>query len=173
MDEEQIATDLAERVRALITDAQKQAQEIVTKAEADAARIREDAEGEASRRLAEVRAALTDLQGKLGGGEAEVTPGPVIGARAGAARIPEPTPDPVPGPGPDSRAGPGAGPRPPEPPADANGDRSGDKSAARLVAMKMALDGSTREEIEAHLADNYELEHADKLLDDVMTRAKA
>ncbi|MFI5025183.1 MAG: hypothetical protein ACHQCI_00315 [Solirubrobacterales bacterium] len=170
MDEEQIADELAERVRALITDAQKQAQEIVATAEADAERIREDAEGEASRRLAEVRAALTDLQGKLGGGEAEVTPGPVVVPEPAPPDIPEPRPDPVPDPVPTPEPVPEPA---PEPPADANGDRSGDKSAARLVAMKMALDGSTREEIEAHLADNYELEHAEKLLDDVMTRAKA
>ena len=80
----------------------------------------------------------------------------------GPETVPEPAPDPVPEPAPD------------EPAAEtANGDRSGDKSAARLVAMKMALDGSSREEIEAHLAESYDVEHAEKLLDDVMSRAKA
>ena len=63
----------------------------------------------------------------------------------------------------------------PDEPADedGNGERSGDKSAARLVAMKMALDGSSREEIEEHLAENYDVEHTEKLLDDVLARAKA
>ena len=37
----------------------------------------------------------------------------------------------------------------------------------------MALDGSSREEIEAHLEANYDVEHRDKLLDDVLARAKA
>jgi hypothetical protein len=47
-----------------------------------------------------------------------------------------------------------------------------DLAAARLVAMKMALDGASRNEIASHLGDNYELEHPDKLLDDVLARAK-
>ena len=57
--------------------------------------------------------------------------------------------------------------------ADSNGPADdADVAAARLVAMKMALDGSTRDEIASHLRDNYELSHPDKLLDDVLARAK-
>jgi hypothetical protein len=48
-----------------------------------------------------------------------------------------------------------------------------DKSAARLVAMKMALEGASREEIDRHLAENYDVDHREKLLDDVLARAKA
>ncbi len=72
-----------------------------------------------------------------------------------------------------------------EPPAPAEPDRESpsadqrlferalhDPTAARIVAMKMALDGSSRDEIEAHLDSNYEIESSGKLLDDVMTRAK-
>lgn len=179
MDGEQIASDLAERVRALIADAQRQATEIVGRAEADAARIREGAEAEASTRLEQVRAALDDLQGKLGPRpEAEVAPGPVTVPEPAPPDIPEPTPDPVPDPVPGPQPVPEPTPEPapePEPPAEAagNGERTPDKGAARLVAMKMALDGASREEIEVHLAANYELEHAEKLLDDVLARAKA
>jgi hypothetical protein len=39
--------------------------------------------------------------------------------------------------------------------------------------MKMALEGSSREEIDSHLADAYGLDDNDKLLDDVLARAKA
>jgi hypothetical protein len=49
----------------------------------------------------------------------------------------------------------------------------GDVAAARLVAMKMALDGASRDEIATHLEDNFSLSRADELLDDVLTRAKA
>jgi hypothetical protein len=38
------------------------------------------------------------------------------------------------------------------------------------VAMKMALDGSPREDVERHLAESYELPGADRLLDDVYAR---
>lgn len=53
-----------------------------------------------------------------------------------------------------------------------NGEES-DVAAARLVAMKMALEGASRDEIGRHLDDNYALAHPDKLLDDVLARAKA
>jgi hypothetical protein len=39
--------------------------------------------------------------------------------------------------------------------------------------MKMALDGAPRQEIDRHLAEHYELENREKLLDDVLARAKA
>jgi cell division septum initiation protein DivIVA len=178
MDGEQIARELSDRVRELVEDAQRQAGEIIAKAEQDAKRIRESAEGEANAKLAQVRSALDDLQGKLGGSpQAEVTPGPVTVPEPAPPDVPEPTPDPVPDPVPGPEPVPEPSPEPvpePEPPAEgANGTRSPDKAAARLVAMKMALDGSSREEIEGHLAEHYELEHSEKLLDDVMSRAKA
>ena len=37
--------------------------------------------------------------------------------------------------------------------------------------MKMALEGTPREEVAAHLADVYGLSDSDALLDDVFTRA--
>lgn len=48
-----------------------------------------------------------------------------------------------------------------------------DKAAARLVAMQMALDGVSRGEIESHIAANYDVPNREKLLDDVLARAKA
>jgi hypothetical protein len=48
-----------------------------------------------------------------------------------------------------------------------------DVAAARLVAMKMALDGASREEIAAHLDESFSLSSTDELLDDVLARAKS
>ena len=196
MDAEKIVHDVADRVRELITDAEERAAAIVKEAEADAARIRERADAEAQERLDEIRSAFADLQGKFGAGskaapEAEVTPGPVTVPEPSPPSTPEPTPDPVPDPvpGPEPVPEPTPDPMPePTPPPDegdspaadaeasreqANGSRSSDKAAARLVAMKMALDGASREEIDEHLAANYDVEHREKLLDDVLSRAKA
>lgn len=199
MDAERIATDVADRVRELIADAEERAARIVRDAEEDAKRIRERAEAEGNQRLAEVRAALSDLEGKLGvaGGaserRSEVDPGPIT--------VPEPTPDPVPDPGPAPTPVPEPGPEPtpepsperipePIPPPDegdpptpgptedaaapnggeaADGAKLGDAAGARLVAMNMALDGSSREEIEAALAA-YELDDQAKLVDEILAK---
>jgi len=45
-----------------------------------------------------------------------------------------------------------------------------DEVSARLIATKMALDGTDRETIRLHLADSYDLEELDTLLDDVIER---
>lgn len=200
MDAEEIVHDVADRVRALMSEAEERAAAIIREAEADAEKVRARAEAQARDRLAEVRSALEDLQGRLGeaGAGAEVTPGPVTVPEPSPPSVPEPTPDPVPDPvpGPEPVPEPSPEPQPePSPPpgagesqgpdrgeavaeaggAVANGEESGpgDKAAARLVAMKMALDGASREEIDAHLAEHYDVESREKLLDDVLARAKA
>jgi DivIVA domain-containing protein len=55
--------------------------------------------------------------------------------------------------------------------APTNSTRVDDEEAARLVALDMALGGSSREETEAYLAEHYALTDAGKLLDDVYTLA--
>lgn len=192
-DTEKIVSDVADRVRELVDDAERRATEIVREAEAEAKRIRARAEAEGQERLAEVRKALDELQGKLGTtstGESEVEPGPV--------RVPEPTPDPVPEPGPSPVPEPTPQPTPeptperipePTPPPDegtppssspaaqvpandaGDGAKSRDAASARLVAMNMALDGSSREDIEAALADGYDLDDRAKLVEDVLAKA--
>jgi vacuolar-type H+-ATPase subunit H len=96
---------------------------------------------------------------------------------------PEPTPPTVPEPQPPEPQG-ERGPSTEELMAQLKGDAPGrykgaprdggesaedeaDASAARLVAMKMALDGSSREDIDRHLAEGYDLTDRDKLLDEV------
>jgi outer membrane biosynthesis protein TonB len=161
-DAEKIVHDVAERVRELVSEAETRAAEIVRDAEADAKRIRERAEAEARERLDEVRTALADLEGRLKGGSAEVDPGPVTVPEPSPEPVPEPTPAPVPEPTPPPDEG--------TPPTAANGAKSGDAVAARLVAMNMALEGASRDEIERALAADYELDDAPGLIDDVLAK---
>ncbi|MEK6250592.1 MAG: DivIVA domain-containing protein [Actinomycetota bacterium] len=90
--------------------------------------------------------------------EPEVDPTPVTVPEPAPLREPEPEPPTIPEPQPE-----------PPMPAAANG---ADDQAARLVAMKMALDGSSREDIAKHLGANYELAETDELLDAVFERAR-
>lgn len=183
MDSEQIINDVAERVRAIITEAEERATQIVRDAEEDAKRIRARAEAEGRDRLDQVRQALDQLQGELGGGAeasrrpaAEVTPGPVIVPEPQPPTQPEPGPTPTPDPAPEPV--PPTIPEPTPPPdegtppqvAAANGSsaKSGDTTAARLVAMNMALDGASREAIEGHLVEFYALDNAAAIVDDVL-----
>ena len=181
MDTQKLVDQVAQSVREAVDEAQRQAQEILSEAEAQAKRVREeaerlrgeaeriraDAEADARRRLDEVQVALKDLQGRLSGKPAsEVDPGPVT--------VPEPTPEPVPEPTPE----PVPEPTPPiETPGSSvtaeNGDAgSGDSdAAARLVAMKLALDGTSREDAREQLAAEYEVADLDGLLDDVYAKA--
>jgi hypothetical protein len=57
------------------------------------------------------------------------------------------------------------------PPSTDNGGRSNDAVAARLVALNMALEGASRDEIDAKLAADYELEDRGKLVEDVLAAA--
>lgn len=197
MDAAKLVDDLAGRVRAALDEAEEKAREIVAtaeerakeliaNAEAEASKIRDGAENEAQDRLAKVREALANLEGSFGGSpSSEIDPGP--------AEVPEPMPpvEPEPSPPLEPEPQPPAEPEPMppdpeiEPPAPAqpdrdspqltNGfssDRSQDATAARIVAMKMALDGVPRDEISVHLDENYEIDSSNQLLDDVMTRAK-
>jgi hypothetical protein len=176
MDGEQIVRDVADKVRALVDDAEKRAAEIVREAEAEAKGIRERAEAEGRERLAEVRKAFDDLQSKLGG---EVEPGPVTVPEPEPPAVPEPEPPPTPEPTPPEPAEPEPPlipePTPPPdegtPPAAANGASKPDEAGARLVAMNMAFDGASREEIVAKLDADYDLGDSGSVADQVLALA--
>ncbi len=175
-----------EKAREIVAGAEERAEEVIANAEAEAQKIRERAESEAQERLNKVREALTALEGNFSSSpSSEVDPGP--------AEVPEPMPpvEPEPSPPAEPEPQPPAEPEPMppdpeiEPPAPAQPDRespqltngfsnerSHDATAARIVAMKMALDGASREEIADHLSSSYDIDSSDKLLDDVMARAK-
>jgi vacuolar-type H+-ATPase subunit H len=196
---QQLVDQVAESVRQTIDDAQQQATEILNDAEAqaqkvraeaarlrsEAERIRADAETEARRRLDEVQSALADLRGRFSGKpESEVEPGPVTVPEPEPPQTPEPTPEPIPEPTPAPVPEPMPEPTPeptpppeakaPEPVASANGGDAAapdDDAAVRLVAMKLALDGTSREAAREQLAAEYDVADLDGLLDDVYSRA--
>lgn len=172
MASDDIVKQVADRVRELVDEAEQRATEIVREAEQEAQRIRSRAETEARERLDEVRSALDRLQGKLSGaGGAEVEPGPATVPEPEPPATPEPEPPPVPEPEPEPVPEPEpppdeATPPSPEPPAP-----SDDGAAVRLVAMKLALDGTSRDEARAKLAAEYSVADLDALLDDVYAKA--
>jgi hypothetical protein len=161
---EKLAQQAADGVRALIADAERKAAEIVERAEQEADGIRERAESEAREKLDRARRALAEL----------------VDDEAPAAETPDPRP-PMPTPQPPTpRPDPAPTPEPePAPPSAADGaatvpatnSNGGDDSAARLVAMKMALDGKGREEITSELDSRFGASDRSALLDDVLARA--
>jgi hypothetical protein len=151
---EELAAQAAEAVRRTVAEAEAKAEEIVRNAEAEAKRIRDEAEAEARERIERARRALSELAGE--------TPEP------GPAPDPEPAPEPQPNPQPQPVPTPDPEP-PPQGPTAAGAN--GDDAAARLVAMKLAVDGKGREEIEAELSARFGPGDRSGLLDDVLSRA--
>lgn len=155
MDAEELIKQTADKVRAALDSAQERAEEIVREAQAEAQRIRGEAEAEARQRLDQVRQALERLEAGLGARSAprESSTEPKPEAAKREASEPEPEA------------------RKPEPAAVASSEAPADDAgAARLVAMKLALDGISREEARSQLATDYELADLDALLEDVYSR---
>jgi hypothetical protein len=191
-----LATSTGEKVTEIIAAAEAKAEEIEAEARQRAEQIVSEARAEAGRQVELAQAAVAGLVSQadelrqrvgalgrdLGGGTAaetepatvpeptvpqpEVDPTPVIVPEPEPIREPIPEPDPIPEREPDI-----APPQPDQPPPAAGGTANGDEAGARLVAMKMALDGSSREEVERHLGESYGLGDASALLDDVFARA--
>jgi hypothetical protein len=159
VDPEELIKQAGESVRSALDAAQRRAEEIVREAEAEARRIRGQAEAEARKRLEQVREALDQLEAGL---EAKVAP------PQGAPRSPrkEPAPQAAQGPEPSPSA---SEPEPEPPPADQ--ETNDDGGAARLVAMKLALDGISQEEARKQLGAEYEVDDLDSLLDEVYSKA--
>jgi DivIVA domain-containing protein len=101
----------------------------------------------------------------------EVDPSPVIVPEPGPTPAPEPSPDTVPEPEPDPVPEPTPLPQPSEPDITPAAGTNGNDAGARLVAMKMALDGSSREDVEKRLAEEFGIGDPAPLLDDVFARA--
>jgi hypothetical protein len=161
-----IADQLAAQVRELLQGAEEQARQIMEVAEAEVARIRETAAEQGRQRIESARKALDDIEGRLGTAE------PAGASAPSEASPPEPPPAPPP-------PAPAAAPPEPEPepeperpkPAPVTGPAGGDESAARLVAMKMALDGTSRDDVRSKLSAEYSVADLDGLLDDVFAKA--
>jgi hypothetical protein len=107
------------------------------------------------------RAALRDQVGRIVTAEVESNPAPEPGSAPEPVEA-EPDPEPAaPEPAASSRAE-----------ADSGPARSGgeDEVSARLVATRLALEGSEREEIVSRLTGEYELDDPDGLVEDVLSR---
>jgi DivIVA domain-containing protein len=163
--------------------------EILSLAEAKAAEIEAEARQRAEAIVDDARERVNRLGRELSGSaeeapQAEVNPEPAVVPEPTIPQpevdptptiVPEPAPEPMPEPTPDPAPEPGTEPMPeptPLPPQpDVPPAANGGVAAAKLVALKMALDGSSREEIERELASEYGLEDSGPLLDDVLARA--
>jgi hypothetical protein len=152
VDAHQLAAQAAEAVRRVVAEAEAKAEQIVRDAEIEAKRIRDEAEAEARERIERARRALSEL--------AAETPSPGPG---GPHPDPEPQPEPAPetGPHPDPEPGPST---------QEQAAADGNDAAARLVAMKLAVDGKGREEIETELAQRFGPGDRAALLDEVLRR---
>ena len=175
----------AEKVRAALDSAQERADQIVREAEGEARRIRSRAEAEARERLDQVREALGKLEAGLGAGsppqeqstEPKPQPPPEPQEPEADAREPEP-PEPPQGKASTEElierlkaGGPAANDAPESTRAAANEAPGDDVGAARLVAMKLALEGTARDEARKQLAADYKVDDLDSLLDEVYAKA--
>jgi DivIVA domain-containing protein len=191
--------DLRRRAAApapLSAQAGEQVTAIVQAAERGAQEIREAAQVEAREHVAHVTAAADRLRERIEQMERDMTQ-LVIDLREGADRLrgdldalqagtdalssargaapAAPTPAPPPA---EPRAvaptpePPAAGPEPPAPePAPTPEAKDGDSAAARIVALDMALSGTSREDTDRYLAENYDLPDRAALLDEVYAAA--
>ena len=177
--------DEMERVRvpqrqaSLSAGTSEQVRLILEAAERSAAELHDDAGRRASEHVERVGEAadamlrrLDELQGELGtlldglraGGERLAEGLAELQAQVGeVGSQPEPDPEPEED---FAAAAPAPGPGPEEPTAT-----SGDETGARIIALNMALGGSSRDETAAYLAENFTLADPDGLLDDVYAKA--
>ena len=173
------ASSAAEQVQAIVAAAEESALALEAAAQVEAERIRADADHastrarEAAGRLSERADELERRLDELVGGVREAVEGlradladlrqePVAAASSGPAEAPDELDDEliaeveaVAAPEPDVKA--------PE--------RSSAPEGARVIALKMALDGSPREDTARYLSENFELGEPDVLLDEVYAKA--
>jgi hypothetical protein len=160
---EELAAQAAETIRSTFAEAEAKAERIISDAEAEAKRILDQAEAEARERIDSATRALEELRSKL----AEVGSAPASSAPASEPATNQPAaPEPEP-----LRAEPEVPTTAPTETHPAPESGNGDDAAARLVAMKLAVDGKGREEIEAELTQRFGPGDRSALLDDVLARA--
>ena len=164
-----------------------------SRAEADAEKTRADAADQARRHVVSVQEATQTMLQRVDAMESELgalveslrtganrltadltlltgNMGELRGAATGsgaetAEEAPEPGSAPAPQPESDSESD-------SEAPAEAEPAAEGDEDSegARLIALNMALNGTPRDETDRYLAENFQLEDRDKLLDEVYAR---
>jgi hypothetical protein len=179
---DELAAKAADAVRSVIADAEAQAGEIIRKAETEAAsirdrahaeavQVRERAEADARGQIEAAKRALDELGGTLVAAASEAIPvseTPEPDPETEPEPQPEPGPDPDPEPEPEPDAvpeTPGAPEAPISPPA-----ANGDDAAERLVAMKLAVEGTDPAVIESELVERFGPGDRSALLKDVLSR---
>jgi DivIVA domain-containing protein len=186
-----LSAQAGEQVKAIVEAAERGAQEIRDAAQAEARehvanvtaaadRLRErieQMERDMTQLVIDLREGADrlhrDLDGLQAGTDALSTaraatpsaprPSPPLPEPRAVAPAPEPPPEP-------ERA---AAPEPavaPDPPAT-HEPKDGDSAAARIVALDMALSGTSREDTDRYLAENYDLADRAALLDEVYAAA--
>ena len=167
--------------------ASEQVRLILEAAERGAADMREDAGRQAKAHVARVEEAAEGMLAKLDALQGEL--GSLLhGLRASGERLSEglaalqaevgdvdPLPAAEPAPEPEDFAAEAPAPEPepepkPEPAKPANEADEADEAGARIIALNMALGGSSREETAAYLAENFSLADPGALLDDVYAK---
>jgi hypothetical protein len=189
---EEITDEATRRAEEIVAEAEARAKEIEADADARAAKTVALSEDQARERIERARKALDELGLALG---PATDPGPAEPEAPSALPVPE---DQEQGSDPEGRSeapqSAGSDPLDPEPEPEPSRDKpstedliaqlkgaeaasgsagagGGDETAARLVAMNMALDGASREDVEQRMADEFGLSERDALLDEVFERA--
>jgi hypothetical protein len=192
----ELITDAQKRAEEIVRGAEAEARQLREEAGGEAQRIREEAEAQARERLDQVRQALEQLEAGLGAKrgmrrskpeppqEPEVPEAPeaepAMAEQEPAAAEPQAPAAAEQAPSELStdqlieqlKAGGEPVAPEPEPVAQASNDTpEDDAGAARLVAMKLALDGTSRDEARKQLDADYEVADLDSLLDEVYSMA--
>jgi DivIVA domain-containing protein len=142
-------TAAADRLRERIEQMERDMTQLVIDLREGADRLRGD--------LDALQAGTDALSSARGAAPAAPTPAPPSAEPRAVAPTPEP---------------PAAGPEPPAPePAPTPEAKDGDSAAARIVALDMALSGTSREDTDRYLAENYDLPDRAALLDEVYAAA--
>jgi len=178
------AAAAAERVRAVLEAAEQSAADLRTEAareiEAQLATARAVTE-RLSARADEIERSLQTLanavRDELSSLKADLEELRAVGEGIGDARPAEPVavePEPVAAEPEPVAAAPEPEPEPEPQPGDTAVTSAGDgHEGARVIALNMALNGSSREETAHYLSENFELENPEALLDEVYARVSS
>jgi DivIVA domain-containing protein len=186
-----LSAQAGEQVKAIVEAAERGAQEIrdaaqtearehVANVTAAADRLRErieQMERDMTQLIIDLREGADRLRGDLDGLQAgtdalSTARAATPSAPAPSPPLPEPRavappPEPPPEPEPAAATEPAATPDPPA----THEPKNGDSAAARIVALDMALSGTSREDTDRYLAENYDLADRAALLDEVYAAA--
>jgi len=186
-----LSAQAGEQVKAIVEAAERGAQEIrdaaqtearehVANVTAAADRLRErieQMERDMTQLVIDLREGADRLRGDLDGLQAGTDALSTARAATPSAPAPSPTlpepravappPEPRPEPEPAAAQEPAAAPDPPA----THEPKNGDSAAARIVALDMALSGTSREDTDRYLAENYDLADRAALLDEVYAAA--